>query len=143
VYKPGLIGLPDSCQCEDDFYSYNCDSEGFYQNGCYYRLKNAIFDMHYIMAWVAIGVAGMEVNLQEESLLVYFNTIMLFAAHFWYFDFDLRQHQQKKEPKGLGLLPEIISIDSSTVATKVIKFAIKILNGNIMKLYFNRWLAPE
>jgi len=64
VYRPGLTGLPDSCKCKEDFYyPYNCDAEGYFKTACFYRLKDAIFDLQEVMAWVAIGVASFEVNI--------------------------------------------------------------------------------
>jgi hypothetical protein len=61
VYRPGLNGFPESCKCKDDYYWYNCDEQGFYKTGCFYRLKDAIFDLQEVMAWVAIGVGVFEV----------------------------------------------------------------------------------
>jgi hypothetical protein len=63
-----MNGLPDSCTCKDDYYWYNCDEQGFYRYGCFYRLKDAIFDLQEVMAWVAIGVASFEVLSFDQKI---------------------------------------------------------------------------
>jgi hypothetical protein len=84
-----MNGLPDSCTCKDDYYWYNCDEQGFYRYGCFYRLKDAIFDLQEVMAWVAIGVASFEVFDTLKKLGRIFHC-HFFAVGHWSDDSDLR-----------------------------------------------------